>query len=105
MKGSKVDIITSSPVLAKRDADENQKIYELFGATVSHNCSEDKEERQKAYMSSIVYGEIGTFQRDILLDEFYNENILGTRPSESVIVDEVDSMLLDKGENVSVSLA
>ena len=100
LNGSKVDIITSSSVLAKRDADENRKIYELFSATVSHNCSEDEEERKKAYKAAVVYGEIGTFQRDILLDEFYNENIIGDRTSENVIVDEVDSMLLDKGQNV-----
>ena len=112
LSGETVDIITSSSVLAKHDAEENQDIYKLFvppnfhqnseytSSPVSHICSEDVDERKKAYKSAIVYGEISTFQRDILLDEFYNENITGERKNENVIVDEVDSMLLDKGQNI-----
>nr|XP_033339981.1 uncharacterized protein LOC117228373 [Megalopta genalis] len=97
----KVDIITSSSVLAKRDAEENSDIYGLFNVNVSHNCSEDIEERKKAYSGNqVVYGDLSNFQRDYLLDKFYGRNILGDRNFENVIVDEVDSMLLDKGNNV-----
>ncbi|VDI58633.1 Hypothetical predicted protein [Mytilus galloprovincialis] len=100
LQGEKVDIITSSSVLAKRDSDINKDIFDLFEISVSNNCSEDKHDRQDAYLSFVVYGEIGTFQRDILLTEFYDENIIGGRYRENVIVDEVDSMLLDRGETV-----
>ncbi|XP_063398026.1 uncharacterized protein LOC134682983 [Mytilus trossulus] len=100
LQGEKVDIITSSSVLAKRDSEINKDIFALFEISVSNNCSEDKHDRQDAYLSFVVYGEIGTFQRDILLTEFYDENIIGGRDRENVIVDEVDSMLLDRGETV-----
>ncbi|EAL40280.3 AGAP008714-PA, partial [Anopheles gambiae str. PEST] len=99
--GEKVDIITSSSVLAKRDADENKDIYALFGFSASHNCSEVIEERKEAYSSNqIIYGDLGNFQRDYLLDRVYGKNVLGDRSFQNVIVDEVDSMLLDKGNNI-----
>ncbi|XP_055382773.1 uncharacterized protein LOC129612941 [Condylostylus longicornis] len=96
----KVDIITSSSVLAKRDAEENKDIYSLFNISVSHNCNEDIEIRKKSYWSNVVYGDLSNFQRDYLLHEFYQKNILGDRARENIIVDEVDSMLLDKGNNM-----
>ena len=99
--GEKVDIITSSSVLAKRDAEDNKDIYNLFDISVSHNCSEEIEKRKAAYSGGqIVYGDLSNFQRDYLLDRFYGKNILGDRNFENVIVDEVDSMLLDKGNNM-----
>ncbi|XP_058124995.1 LOW QUALITY PROTEIN: uncharacterized protein LOC131285440 [Anopheles ziemanni] len=99
--GEKVDIVTSSSVLAKRDAENNNDIYSLFGITVSHNCSEDTEKRREAYvLCQVVYGDLGSFQRDYLLDRFYGKNILGDRDFTNVIVDEVDSMLVDKGNNM-----
>ncbi|XP_035893458.1 uncharacterized protein LOC118503851 isoform X2 [Anopheles stephensi] len=97
----KVDIITSSPVLAKRDSEVNSDIYGLFGIAVSHNCSANIEQRKDAYsMHQVVYGDLANFQRDYLLDRFYGKNILGDRDFANVIVDEVDSMLLDKGNNM-----
>uniref|UniRef100_A0A182HHR2 Uncharacterized protein n=1 Tax=Anopheles arabiensis TaxID=7173 RepID=A0A182HHR2_ANOAR len=98
---NKVDIVTSSPVLAKRDSEVNKDIYELFGVSVHHNCSEDLEQRKEAYSNyQVVYGDLASFQRDYLLDKFYGKNILGDRDFSCVIVDEVDSMLVDKGNNM-----
>ncbi|XP_076658485.1 uncharacterized protein LOC143362324 [Halictus rubicundus] len=99
--GEQVDIVTSSSVLAKRDAEDNKDIYSLFDIDVSHNCSEDITTRKEAYSSKqVVYGDLSNFQRDYLLDRFYGKNILGDRKFENVIIDEVDSMLLDKGNNM-----
>ncbi|XP_076226110.1 uncharacterized protein LOC116426667 isoform X1 [Nomia melanderi] len=101
LHGEKVDIITSSPVLAKRDAEVNKDIYNMFGINVSHNCSEDIETRKEVYSTNqIIYGDLSNFQRDYLLDRFYGKNILGNHNFVNVIVDEVDSMLLDKGNNM-----
>eukprot|EP00112_Aurelia_sp_Birch-Aquarium-sp1_P011667 Seg2454.7 transcript_id=Seg2454.7/GoldUCD/mRNA.D3Y31 product="Protein translocase subunit SecA" protein_id=Seg2454.7/GoldUCD/D3Y31 len=100
--GHTIDVITSSSVLAKRDAEDkdNAKVYSLFEVSVSHNCSEEIDKRIEAYKKSVVYGDIGSFQRDMLLQEFYGETVLGRRQIDVLAVDEVDSMLLDKAENV-----
>ncbi|CAF3989486.1 unnamed protein product [Adineta steineri] len=95
-----VDIITSSPVLAQRDADDMRSLYAKFELTVGHNCDEDVEQRKKAYESHIVYGDIARFQRDYLLHTFYKKNVLGDRTRDAVVVDEVDNMLLDNGNNM-----
>ncbi|XP_038110503.1 uncharacterized protein LOC6051849 isoform X2 [Culex quinquefasciatus] len=100
-QGQKVDIITSSSVLAKRDAEQSKSIYAKFGINVSHNCSEDIEKRKEAYSGNqVVYGDLSSFQRDYLLHKFYQKNVLGDRDFVNVIVDEVDSMLLDRGNNM-----
>uniref|UniRef100_A0A7E4ZVN0 Chloroplast protein-transporting ATPase n=1 Tax=Panagrellus redivivus TaxID=6233 RepID=A0A7E4ZVN0_PANRE len=97
-----VDVITSSPVLAQRDAEELKDIYSAMGVAVGHNCHENMDERKSAYKAQVVYGEIGRFQSDYLLHSFYGKNILGERDRSNscVIVDEVDSMLLDNGNNM-----
>uniref|UniRef100_A0A1I8Q4P3 Uncharacterized protein n=1 Tax=Stomoxys calcitrans TaxID=35570 RepID=A0A1I8Q4P3_STOCA len=98
--GQKVDVVTSSSVLAKRDAEENIAIYRMFDVSVSHNCSNKIDKRKAAYCSNeVVYGDLSNFQRDYLLHTFYGTNILGDRRFQNIIVDEVDSMLLDKGNN------
>uniref|UniRef100_A0AC34F413 Chloroplast protein-transporting ATPase n=1 Tax=Panagrolaimus sp. ES5 TaxID=591445 RepID=A0AC34F413_9BILA len=95
-----VDIITSSPVLAERDSAEMASFYHHFGLEVGHNCNENTEERKKAYQYDVVYGDIAHFQRDYLLHTFYKKEMLGSRTRECVIVDEVDNMLLDNGNNM-----
>uniref|UniRef100_A0A914XMC0 Chloroplast protein-transporting ATPase n=1 Tax=Plectus sambesii TaxID=2011161 RepID=A0A914XMC0_9BILA len=95
-----VDVITSSPVLAQRDAEEMADLYRAMGISVGHNCDEEIEKRKLAYKCNVVYGDIGHFQRDHLLHHFYRKNILGDRMRVAVIVDEVDNMLLDNGNNM-----
>lgn len=95
-----VDIITSSPVLAQRDAAEMAAIYVGLGLTVADNCNEDLEARKNAYTANIVYGDIAHFQRDYLLHTFYKKLLKGDRTQAAVIVDEVDNMLLDNGNNM-----
>jgi preprotein translocase subunit SecA len=51
-----------------------------------------------------VYGTAHTFQADILEDEYKNKGTMTTRKQEVVIVDEVDSMLIDE-HNTSTLLA
>jgi len=101
--GEKIDIITSSSVLAERDATDkvNRDVFELFGIKVDHNCHEDVERRKEAYKNSqVIYGTLGNFQRDYLLTEFFNENFISGHHYQNVLVDEVDSLLLDKANNI-----
>lgn len=101
--GGHADIITSSNLLAIRDAEakDSNAVFELFNVSVGHNCSEDVEDRKSVYKkANVIYGSLSSFQRDFLLDTFFNKNITGGRERINVIVDEVDSMLLDKGRNL-----
>jgi hypothetical protein len=104
-KRNKVDVITSNNILAYRDShysvDEGglRNLYTFFKVNVANNCSQSEYDRVKAYDSNVVYGELSNFQRDYLLDKFYHRNIRGDRTFNFVIVDEVDCMLLDRGNN------
>ena len=103
---NKVDVITSNDILAIRDSSLPiaegglKELYEFFNVTVSNNCSQSVDERKKAYNMDIVYGQLANFQRDYLLDTFYNRHIRGDRQMEISIIDEADCMLLDRGNNV-----
>ncbi|KAI9563421.1 hypothetical protein GHT06_010884 [Daphnia sinensis] len=102
---SQIDVITSNSVLALRDSTLSsdkgglKDIYEFFNVSVANNCSHSIEERTKAYDSAVVYGELANFQRDYLLDKFYGSDSRGNRRFQHVIIDEVDCMLLDRGNN------
>ena len=106
--GHKVDIVTSSEILAKRDAEneKNKKIYESLGITVDH-CIKDKNNNErgprKCYLADIVYGDAHNFQGDILSDKYMLEGTRNNRVFDVIIVDEIDSMFVDDysiGSNV-----
>lgn len=103
LKGKKVDIITSSPVLAERDAKEKAKLYEMFGL----NCSDNNDKSiyikgaKDCYKKDIVYGEAAQFQFDALRDEYSQLGALAGRKWEVAIVDEVDSMLIDDSSKIA----
>lgn len=59
---------------------------------------------EAVYKADIVYGAVDDFQADVLHSEFSESTIRFNRPFELVIVDEVDSMMID-GRNDSVRLA
>ncbi|XP_026096977.1 uncharacterized protein LOC113068410 [Carassius auratus] len=110
IRGTKVDIVTSSPVLARRDQEEWQKFFEMFGVTSSvvppHYSSDYSPEKQEeclkdAYRQQIVYGTVGAFAADTLKQEFEKRTTRDARQFELVIVDEVDYMTLDNGVQVT----
>ena len=98
--GHKVDIVTSSEILAKRDAEneKNKKIFEYLGITVDH-CIKDPNNKErgprKCYLADIVYGDAHNFQADILSDEYMLEGTRNNRGYDVIIVDEIDSMFVD----------
>ncbi|KAK4027163.1 hypothetical protein OUZ56_016175 [Daphnia magna] len=104
-KSKNVDVITSNDVLAHRDSmllvtdGGLRNLYEYFNVSVANNCSQWVDERTQAYNAAVVYGQLANFQRDYLLDKFYDHNIRGDRTMDFVIIDEVDCMLLDRGNN------
>lgn len=108
-----VDIITSSPILAYRDAVEWESFYKLFHLRSTHNILEVKKkqssvknfdadtERLKTYQHNIVYGTVSNFAADILREEFEQKAIRSEgnwhRRFDAVIADEVDLLMLDEG--------
>lgn len=103
LAGHTVDVITSSPELAKPQAEELREFYEMFDLTVSHNGN-DKVEKSIRYKCDFVYGAATDFQGDILRDEYSNLGTRSGRTCDYAIVDEVDSMLID-GRNHIVMLS
>ncbi|XP_048036060.1 uncharacterized protein LOC125261549 [Megalobrama amblycephala] len=110
IRGTKVDIVTSSPVLARRDQEEWKRFFEMFDITSSvvpphyssdYSAQEQEEHFKNAYRQQIVYGTVEVFAADILKQEFEKRTTRGTRTFELVIVDEVDYMTLDNGVQVT----
>ncbi|KAK3507058.1 hypothetical protein QTP70_003870 [Hemibagrus guttatus] len=101
MNGQNVDIISSSPVLAERDAKEWRLFYEKLGITANFNTNKLKvEDLRKCYACQVVYGTTQDFAGDWLRQRFQRENVRPGRTFQCVIVDEVDSLMLDKGLEV-----
>jgi len=100
LTGYKVDIYTSSSVLAERDSKEWSKFYSLFGLSSDHNGDKSSSYisgKKTCYERDIVYGDCSQFQFDFLRDAYSD---LGTRAgrdfkSTVAIIDEVDAMLID----------
>ncbi|XP_053537160.1 uncharacterized protein LOC108267106 isoform X3 [Ictalurus punctatus] len=109
IRGVKVDIVTSSPVLACRDLEEWSGLYNMFGITSSavppmlNDVSSEKQEEltQEAYKQQIIYSTVGTFAADTLKQEFEKKTTRGDRRFELVVVDEVDYMTLDNGVQIT----
>jgi preprotein translocase subunit SecA len=96
-----VDIITSSSVLAERDADEQKSFFSLFGLSCANNILGNSNGAKECYKADILYGTVSNFQGDLLRDEYKG---LGTRCNRAfgvVLVDEVDSMLVDDGAKIT----
>ncbi|CAF4142001.1 unnamed protein product [Rotaria sp. Silwood2] len=94
----RVDIITTSEILARRDAEEFAPFYQMFDLTVGHNCYDPPETPN--YNVHIVYGTVNHFAGDLLRTEFYLQSeVRAHRPYEAAIVDEVDSMFIDQHQH------
>ena len=100
LMGKKVDIISSSIILAERDAKEWSSFYALFKLNACSNLTKnDNQDRQKCYKYNVVYGTVGSFASDILREEFLLECVLSGRRNDAVIVDEVDCLLIDQSQS------
>ena len=97
LQGGTVDIVTSSPVLSQRDAEEWREFYFSLKLKVGCNIEYNTKNGATCYECPIVYGTVETFARDILKTEFLLQDVRKGRKCDIVIVDEVDSMLIDQG--------
>ena len=105
MQGEPVDVITSSSILAKRDAEDPEKqcLFNMLGLTVSHNTDKKRGGGVKeCYLADIVYGDVSSFQYDLIDIELNKSDIKNGRQFGVVIVDEVDSMLIDESAKIAM---
>ncbi len=98
LTGDGVHIITVNEYLASRDAEWMGEIYRFLGLTVGVNYRElNPQEKQKAYACDIMYSTNNEIGFDYLRDNMVvkAENRV-QRPLNYVIVDEIDSVLIDE---------
>nr|XP_046237205.1 protein translocase subunit SecA-like [Scatophagus argus] len=100
MRGQTVDIMSSSSVLAERDLEDWKRFYEALKISVSCNTNKNDKDSKKCYECQVVYGTVEEFAGDWLRHNFQRRNIFGQRTFQCAIVDEVDSLMLDKGLHV-----
>ncbi|AQW86624.1 preprotein translocase, SecA subunit [Campylobacter pinnipediorum subsp. caledonicus] len=99
MSGKGVHVVTVNDYLAKRDATQMGELYNFLGLSVDVVLSGvyDDEVRKKAYDSDITYGTNSEFGFDYLRDNMkFSMNDKVQRKHNFVIVDEVDSILIDE---------
>lgn len=75
----------------------------MFGLTCADNNDRVVyvQGKKQCYTSDIVYGEVSQFQFDTLRDNYSGLGTLANRRKDIVIVDEVDSMLLDDSSKIA----
>lgn len=99
MSGKGVHVVTVNDYLAKRDAQDMSRIYEFLGLSVGvvTNDLENDVQRKEQYNSDITYGTNNEFGFDYLRDNMrYALDEKVQRIHNYVIVDEVDSILIDE---------
>ena len=103
--GYHVDVVSSNRDLAQDGMRKCQPFFSSLGLQAAVNCTEDDDTNQQAYKSHIVYGDVGSFQRDVLTEECKpGGTSFSARYSDlsrnCLIADEVDSMFLDKARHM-----
>ena len=99
MSGKGVHLVTVNDYLAKRDAEDMGRIYEFLGYSVGviTNDIQDDATRKAQYDADITYGTNNEFGFDYLRDNMkYDLTEKVQREHNFVIVDEVDSILIDE---------
>lgn len=97
VSGLKVDVVTTSQLLAERDVEEQASFFKLMGISTAHNFEHNQRTPKECYSGlTVVYGTPHSYQCDILFDEYKKRGTRNKRPYQVVIVDEVDSMFIDQ---------
>jgi preprotein translocase subunit SecA len=98
LEGKGVHLITVNDYLAKRDAEWMGRVYKFLGLTTGVIINGiNQGDRQNAYACDITYGTNNEFGFDYLRDNLvYHAREMVQRGHHFVIVDEVDSILIDE---------
>ena len=99
MSAKGVHLVTVNDYLASRDASEMSPLYNFLGYSVGTILEDthDPLEKKSAYDSDITYGTNNEFGFDYLRDNMsYSRDQMAQGEHNFVIVDEVDSILIDE---------
>ena len=99
MEGRGVHLVTVNDYLASRDASEMSPLYNFLGFSVGTilETMHDPAEKKAAYEADITYGTNNEFGFDYLRDNMsYSREQMAQEKHSFVIVDEVDSILIDE---------
>ena len=98
LTSNSVHVITVNDYLAKRDAELMSDIYKFLGMSVGVIVADlNPEQRKQAYACDITYGTNNEFGFDYLRDNMaYDKEQQVQRSRNYVIIDEVDSILIDE---------
>ena len=99
LTGKGVHVVTVNDYLASRDANELTPLYNFLGYSVGAIVGglRNDQERREQYACDITYGTNNEFGFDYLRDNMnYDINEKVQREHNFVIVDEVDSILIDE---------
>ncbi len=98
LTGKGVHVVTVNDYLAKRDAEWMGRIHRFLGLEVGcvyHGMNE--QEKRRAYLADITYGQNNEFGFDYLRDNMkFSAGDMMQRGHYFAIVDEVDSILIDE---------
>ena len=101
LSGQKVDVMTTSHNLAIRDQLKYAPLYTALGLTSSNICLQSPQ--SKHFVGQIIYGTNSDFEfawmREKLGDYDARMALGSSRELSVVIIDEVDSMLIDESRN------
>ncbi|KAJ3660162.1 hypothetical protein Zmor_004630 [Zophobas morio] len=102
LQGHRVDVLTTNPLLAAEGVTETKRFYSVFGISVAtNNKGSDGSINPSCYTADVLYGTITNFQFDHLKDSLGESNTRRGRHFDVVILDEVDSMLIDNGGHIA----
>ena len=109
-RNKKIDILTSSPILAQRDANNFNEFYKKCGLSVDYISPHNNEnyktlfssENYSCYNSDILYGDTLCLEGDFLRTHFMGVKGRGfKRKFECIIIDEIDNIALDNLKNTT----
>ena len=105
LSGQGVILVTTNSYLAKRDAEEMGEVYEFLGLTIRLPFADDEEEKitpkekKEIYSADIVYTTNSGLGFDYLIDNLASSEEQKYMPEFNfVLVDEIDSVLLDSAQ-------
>ena len=117
--GKKLDVVTSTTELAKRDQKEQKKYYDLFGITsgvlysktgdkdffdtqlVEKTTDVSKDFNVEVFNCQVIYSTNSNLEF-VYLHSLFKKKPIRNRPYDVVIVDEVDNMLMDQSSSPAI---